>query len=260
MEYSPLESRRFGLKVLRGSADKLDAYGLLQTIVEQQADVAILRLPSTEQHTLHKLELMPFPVVVADTLVYYQCDMTVAPPKPLRNTDLEVRIAQPEDRQLLQSLIDEIFQDYSTHYYSNPVFDRQQILDGYKEWTLGYLEPGDSRVCFLFYRNGQAIAFVTCNLMAEHGEIVLGGVLPSAQGGGVYSDFIRYSMKYIAEHGLSKVLVSTQIQNYAVQKVWVREGYTLIKAYSTVHVNALLSQKMAQKGIGKLNIIPSEAA
>ena len=244
MEYSPLESQRFGLTVLRGAVDKLDAYALLQTIVEKKADVAILRLPVSEQHTLHQLQLMPFPLIVADTLVYYHCDMTIAPPKAMRNSDLEVRIAKPSDFDLLNSLIDEIFQDYSTHYYSNPLFDKQQILDGYKEWTLSYLNADDTRVCFIFYRNGQAIAFVTCNLSAEYGEIVLGGVLPTAQGGGIYSDFIRYSMKYIADHGLTKVKVSTQIQNYAVQKVWGREGYVLTNAYCTVHINALLGKKL----------------
>lgn len=249
MTFSPLESQRFDLNVFRGIAEKLDIVALLDTIVENKVDVAILRLPSSEQHTLHQLQLMPFPVVVADTLVYYHCDLTKAPPKPLRNTDLEIRVATPADRGLLKSLIDEIFLDYSTHYYSNPAFGRQQILDGYIDWTLSYLEPSESRNCFLFYRNGQAIAFVTCNLTPSCGEIVLGGVLPAAQGGGIYSDFIRHCMQHIADNGITMVKTSTQIQNYAVQKVWVREGYTLTKAYCTVHINAMLGQKLAQLGI-----------
>ncbi len=246
MKYSVLESQRFGLNVLRGSVDKLDAYSLLQTIVAEQADVVIFRIPSSEQCTLHQLQIMPFPVIVADTLVYYQCDLNLFPPKPLRNQDLEIRMAVPADRDLLESLIDEIFQDYSTHYYSNPLFDKQKILDGYKEWTLSYLDADEDRVCFLFYRNGQPIAFVTCNLMSDYGEIVLGGVVPSAQGGGIYSDFIRHSMKYIADSGRTKSKTSTQIQNYAVQKVWAREGFTLANAYCTVHINALISKNKSQ--------------
>ena len=245
MKYSALESQRFGLTVYRGNADKLDAYGLMRTIVDNKVDVVILRLPSSEQHTLHQLQIMPFPVVVADTLVYYHCDLTVALPKPLRNTDLEIRVAGPADYDLLNCLIDEIFQDYSTHYYSNPVFDKQQILDGYKEWTMSYLDEDPNRVCFLFYRHGRPIAFVTSDLSAECGEIVLGGVVPDAQGGGVYSDFIRHSMKYMADRGITKVKTSTQIQNYAVQKVWIREGYTLTNSYCTVHINPLLSQRMS---------------
>jgi hypothetical protein len=242
MEYSALESQRFGLNILRGSIDKLDAYSLLKVIAEEQADVIIFRIPSSEQYTLHQLQIMPFPVIVADTLVYYQCDLTLFPPKPLRNQDLEIRTATPDDRELLEGLIDEIFQDYSTHYYSNPLFDKQQILNGYKEWTLSYLDANENRICFLFYRNGRAIAFVTNNLMPDYGEIVLGGVVPQAQGGGIYSDFIRYSMKYIADNGRTKSRTSTQIQNYAVQKVWLREGYTLTNAYCTVHINALVGK------------------
>ncbi len=242
MQFSPLESKRFSLRILRGAADKIEPYTLLKNIVLERADVAILRIPSTEQHTLHQLSLLGFPIIVADTLVYYDCDLQKFPAEGLRNIDLTARIATEADQELLETLIEEIFQNYSTHYYSNPLFDHQLILDGYKEWTLSYLKPEDGRVCFLFYRQGRPIAFATCGLFPTYGEGILYGVHPSAQGGGVYGDLIRYTKNYMVEHGLTKMKVSTQVQNYAVQKVWVREGFFLTNSYCTIHINSLLTK------------------
>jgi len=243
LELSTLESKRFNLIILRGSTPKLDAFGLLQAIVAQRADVAILRLPSTEQHILHQLQLLPFPTIVADTLVYYQCDLTTASIKPLRNQDLEVRMASLADTAALEQLIDLVFENYSTHYYSNPLFERQKILDGYKEWTLQYLQPTEGRLCFLFFRGGQLIAFATCSRNGQESEGILYGVHPSAQGGGVYGDLIRYTMQFMKNEGATLMKVSTQVQNYAVQKVWAREGFYLSSSYCTIHLNALLNQR-----------------
>jgi acyl dehydratase len=39
------------------------------------------------------------------------------------------------------------------------------------------------------------------------------------------------------------MLVSTQVNNFAVQKVWAREGFHLFEAWDTYHVNALLSER-----------------
>lgn len=46
--YSPLESTCFNLRILRGSFTKLYPYELLRTIVDERADVAIFRLPSSQ--------------------------------------------------------------------------------------------------------------------------------------------------------------------------------------------------------------------
>jgi hypothetical protein len=37
--------------------------------------------------------------------------------------------------------------------------------------------------------------------------------------------------------------VSTQVSNFAVQKVWTRSGFSLVDAYMTVHINALLDAR-----------------
>ena len=70
-----------------------------------------------------------------------------------------------------------------------------------------------------------------------------GRLLGEAQesGGGIYGDLIRHTQADFASRGFSTMLVSTQVNNFAVQKVWAREGFHLFEAWDTYHVNALLS-------------------
>lgn len=245
LQYSPLESERFNLRIFRGSTDTLAPKELLSTILDERIDVAILRLPTSEQHTLAQLgSLLPFPVVVADTLVRFDGDLRSFPAQPMRNAQLLSRRATAADREVLEELVDISFKDYRTHYNSNPLFDPSLVLQGYKEWALSCLEPGDERVCFLFYAGEQAVAFTTNTVHAEYGEGIVFGARPNAPVRGIYTDLIRHTKQYMQDQGLRRVRATTQVQNHGVQRVWVREGLFPARSYCTIHINALLTQRL----------------
>lgn len=246
LQYSPLESSRFKLRIFRGSIEKLAPYELLRTIVDERIDVAILRLPTSEQHTLAQLSLLPFPIVVADTLVRFDGDLRRFPADPLRNPKLVAVRATAADRAALEELIDVSFKEYRTHYNSNPLFDPALVLEGYKEWALSCLEPGDERVCFLFYVGDEAIAFATNTVHADYGEGIIFGAKPNAPSRGLYTDLIRHTKQFMQDQGIRHVRAVTQIQNHGVQRVWVREGLFPVHSYCTIHINALLHQRTQQ--------------
>jgi hypothetical protein len=50
------------------------------------------------------------------------------------------------------------------------------------------------------------------------------------------------------------MLVSTQIQNVAVQKVWGREGFTLFESFNTIHINSLLNKSNKKIEFEKIEI------
>jgi hypothetical protein len=93
----------------------------------------------------------------------------------------------------------------------------------------------------LVKRNNQNIGFATCSIENGEAEGVLYGVMPEASGGGVYSDIIRFTQGFMKDLGVNIMKVSTQVQNYAVQKVWSREGFFITKSLATIHINSLLS-------------------
>lgn len=245
LQPSPLESARFNLRIFRGSTDKLAPYDLLRTIVDERVDVAILRIPTSEQHAVSQLSLLPWPTIVADTLVRFDGDLRSNPPEPMRNPRLEARRATAADRAVLEELIDLSFVDYRTHYHSNPLFDPKLVLAGYKEWALSCLQPGDERVCLLFYVGELAVAFTTNMVHPTHGEGIIFGARPNAPARGLYTDLIRHTKQYMKDQGLRHVQATTQVQNHGVQRVWVREGLVPACSFNTIHINALLGQRAA---------------
>ena len=246
LTYSPLESARFDLRISRGSADKLAPQDLLSTILDERIDVAILRLPTSEQHKLHQLSILPFPVIVADTIVRFDIDLRTSPPHPLRNKDLVIRRAMTADRAVVEELIDLSFKDYRTHYHSNPLFNPKLVLEGYKEWALSCLEPGDERICFVFYAGEQAVAYSTFVLYETHAEAIIYGARPRALVRGLYNDMIRHTLQYVQDHGRFRFHAVTQVQNTGVQRMWVREGFIPANSFCTIHINALLAQRLHQ--------------
>lgn len=242
LNYSCLDSNRFGVKVFRGHVTKEHLHSLKHDLMSLCGDVYILRvdagnslgIPETCQQLL-------MPCVHADTLVYYTCDLTCHQPKALRNTDIKFNYATAEDADELHALIRQTFVDYVSHYHANPMFGSEDILNGYIEWAMSHA-TGTNTHLWLARRAGVLVAFAACKIL-DSGEMegVLYGVSPIAANGGVYGDLIRFTQAAACEMGVSRMIVSTQVHNFAVQKVWAREGFHLYKAFDTFHVNAMLS-------------------
>jgi len=243
MNYSEIESNRFNLRILRGTQESLDPQAISHIIDAERADVAIIRIPATEQHTVHILDRTGFPYICADNLVYYACDLATYTPKPLRNAHLKFVPCSDAEYGALNVLVDKCFTDYTNHYYSNPVLDKTDILAGYKEWALKYATSNSpTQTCLLVKRGDTVIAFSTYRFEGNECEIILNGVAPEESRAGVYSDLVRFAQAHFKGLGCKTMIVSTQVQNYAVQKVWAREGFQLAYAYTTVHINALLGE------------------
>lgn len=236
------DSRRFGMRVVRGTTREPNVRQIAQDILAQGADVAILRCPAGTGSLVHGLARSAFPVIHADTLVYYEVDLDKWTPNPLRNGDLSLRLSEPRDLPALRELIAHTFAGYVSHYHANPLFKAALVLAGYQEWAEGYLS-GEGRKLWVAERGGELVAFATCSESADGitGEGVLYGVAPGAAGGGVYGDLIRHTQADFRARGFRTMKVSTQVSNFAVQKVWTREGFHLAEAWDTLHVNALLS-------------------
>ncbi len=261
MNYSELESKRFGLHIFRGEVQDQINPKLIQYIIEQnQVDVLIFRVNAHDQHQLYKIQELGYQMLVADTLVYYECALKQRPKTPPRNTDLRFEFAQKSDKNILQKLTDDIFEDYTNHYFSNPNFDKQAITEGYKEWAISHLSENpnpekDDKLLWIIKQNTENVGFTACKIEKLHSydfgiyiyhtfNGILNGIASRARRSGIYADMIGFMCDYFENRGFEKMRISTQIQNYAVQKVWNRNHFFLTNAYITVHINSMLGQKL----------------
>src|SRR5690554_5789981 len=213
------ETKRFKMNIVRGKSDTIELKNLQTQIVKNLADIVVLRIPSKNISEVQNLSKLGYEYFQADTLVYYIVDFERYQPKELRNEDISFRKADLSDKNLLDGMVHEIFQGYTNHYFSNNYINKDEVLEGYAEWVSGFIED-NSKDVFIVYKNKEAIAFATCSHEDGVAEGVLYGVMPNNSGGGIYSDIIRFTQNYYIQKGFSKMKVSTQVQNYAVQKVW----------------------------------------
>jgi GNAT superfamily N-acetyltransferase len=246
LQPSPLDTARFDLQVWRGRVEQVEAKSLATQILDARCDVAVVRTPAAGGDGMQALARWALPVLHADTLVYYRCDLARHAPAPLANRDLAFSLGVPADLPELRGLIAHTFSQYVAHYHANPLFPREKILAGYQEWAENHLTDAGATL-WVARRDGRIAAFAACHEHeAQAGgppvyEGVLYGVAPEAAGGGVYGDLIRHTQAVALQRGALEMKVSTQVHNFAVQKVWAREGFTLFEALDTWHVNALLS-------------------
>lgn len=260
LEYSPVESCRFGMNVYRGIVDQIDQRLILANIISEKVDIAILRLPADQQAQLSRFDEVGLPYIVADTLVYYDVDLTSNSIKELINKDLSFIECSAKHEKILDSLVDKIFKGYTNHYNSNPFLPNSDILEGYKEWARSFIIASNSGKKAWIVKCGENyIGFACCAYDDFKCTAVLYGILPEASGKGVYGDLIRFTQKYFKEKQYKLMEISTQIQNYASQKVWAREGAVLKKAYITVHVNSFMNYSATKKEVFNISI-PDTAA
>ena len=252
LNYSSIESMRFNLKVYRGMFKEIDPNDFLTTVIKERVDIAIIRIPSERQDSLVHLDETSLPYLIADTLVYYYVDFKIYEPNKLRNRDLVFVEFHSKHFKMMDKLVSEIFYTYKNHYTSNPLL-AADIVEIYKEWARSYVtDKKKGKQSWLVNKGNQFIGFALCSFERDESEGVLFGVSPSAVGGGVYGDCIRFTQRFFKKNNYSTMKVSTQVYNYAVQKVWGKEGFFMKKSFFTVHVNSLMHTSQIKKELFEL--------
>jgi ribosomal protein S18 acetylase RimI-like enzyme len=238
IQFSPKESKRFGLKTWRVNMSVVDSDCINELIKEEKPDIIILRLPSEQTTESYKLLGENRQVLHCDTLVYYFCPLSSTVVLPFRN-NLKFNLVTRQTQYLVNELTEEIFKNYKSHYAANPLLKKEDVLQGYKEWTASFInEINSDKYSWYITKDEKIIGFAVCSILDEANcEGVFSGVKAAYSGRGVYSDIVRFLQTFFKSKGMRTMKVSTQIQNYSVQKTWIREGFTLKQAYDTWHIN-----------------------
>ena len=241
-----LESARFGLNVARATIDEIDAGALARELMKDRVDIAILRIPARSDPGIAALQALGLSPIHADTLVTYSCDLARHAAQALFNPSLQIRSAEHDDAPGITELVQTVFAEYPNHYRANPLLPREDIVAGYCEWALSHI-GADNRTCWVACVESR-IAGLACSAFDSRTGIcqgVLHAVSPDFARNRIYTDLIRFTQNTFRERGFSALEISTQVGNLRVQRVWVREGFTLGSAMDTYHINALFGATAA---------------
>ncbi|MFV0359659.1 GNAT family N-acetyltransferase [Tropicimonas sp.] len=233
-----LETRRFGIRCAR--FDGLDSRFPDLAETERQARAQGVRLVTVRVDVaalprVHALEGAGYRLM--DTLVYYGRSLSPLPETPPLPEGVSLRPAVPEDATEVAQVAAAAFRGYLGHYHADPRLDNAAADAAYVQWAqTGTATAGSQNPVLLALTGGRVSGFLSLRLNTpQEAEIVLNGVHPDRQRGGLYSALLHAAMGLAAGLGAGEMIVSTQINNYAVQKVWSRAGLVHRQSRYTFH-------------------------
>jgi GNAT superfamily N-acetyltransferase len=171
-----------------------------------------------------------------DTLVYYRFDLTKrAIPEDTGN--FPVRRLRPGDEEQVRLVAVAAFKGYKGHYHADRRLDRRRCDEGYVSWAERSCIPKTAAAEVLVAEsNGEVVGFATLRLnSAEEAEGLLYAVAPEWQGRGIGPSLMIRSLQWCRSQGAQRMIISTQVTNVSMQKVWCRVGFEPSHSYYTFH-------------------------
>lgn len=232
---SAIDEERFGIRTARSSQVSLETLpAVLSFCRANRVEFLIARCLCTELPAAQAMEAWGFSLM--DTLVHCVRDLTRGP-LPTDDGGMVIRPFRPGDVDAIKAVATESFHGYVGHYHADARLERAKCDEAYTSWALRSCASRDvADEVLVAEQDGELVGYFTLRLNSPaEGEAVVGGVLPSVQGQGVYRSFLIRGMAWCASQGATRMMVSTQITNIAVQKVWARLGFEPSHAYYTFH-------------------------
>ncbi|OQW94335.1 MAG: hypothetical protein BWK79_06370 [Beggiatoa sp. IS2] len=234
---STLDEERFGIRTARvKQVTSATLPSVLDFCRYHQVQFLIARCPVNDIAAAQAMEREDF--LLMDTLLYYVRDL-VKLPIPADTGKTQVRPLRQGEEDAVQQVAAGAFQGYFGHYHADNRLERQKCDEAYVSWAMRSCvsrEVADEILVAEAEMEGKIVGFATLKRHnVEEGEGLLYGVAPEAQKQGIHSSLAVHSMRWGVTQGIKRFFYSTQINNIAVQKVWVRVGAELSHAYYTFH-------------------------
>jgi GNAT superfamily N-acetyltransferase len=237
LHFEELERKRFGYRMARMTLDSGcepgDAKRILEMCQSSGIEMIALRVPTNKVVLVQALETLEFRMM--DCLVCYEClTEDLLGIEPLR---VEIREANPEDAPAVAEVARLCFSDYFSHYHADARLDRVKVSEAYVDWAQRSCADRAVASCvYLPLVRGTIAGFITLrrNSPAE-GEGILNAVHPSFAGSGIYGQLVARSKRWCRDNGMTRMVISTQIDNVKVQRAWSNRGFHLFQSYYTLH-------------------------
>jgi RimJ/RimL family protein N-acetyltransferase len=232
---SDIDKERFGIQTARVVGVTIESLpSIMEFCKKEQVKLLIARCSMSDLKIAQTMERKGF--LLMDTLVYYTLDLTnqkipsdkgVAHFRP-------IRAGEEEEMRLVAT---ESFRGYVGHYHADPRLDNNKCDEAYVDWARKACASRGHDENFLVAEiEGRIVAFGVFRINnPDEGELFLGGIHPDFQGQGIYLSFLCRAMEWCLSKNARRIVISTQLNNIAVQKVLTRFGFEISRGYYTYH-------------------------
>ena len=230
---SQIDTDRWG--VITARADGLVADELasaLEFCDQQHVELLMARCRVEDLATTHALGLTGF--LLMDTLVYYERDLVRSPASG--QADGAIELLKPGEKDQVEAIARECFREYSGHYHADLRLDRAACTETYASWARATCDPKAGGFVLVAGKAGERVGFSSFRMTPGNvGELVLGAVLPSGRGAGLYRNLTLAGMLRLQAAGATRFRTSTHLSNWGAQASWTAAGLHPVEAYHTYH-------------------------
>jgi GNAT superfamily N-acetyltransferase len=232
--FSEIDSERFGVRVARAHvvSDRLSR--VLDFCAAERIDLLVARCRTNDFEAAQGMESKGF--LLMDTLVYYSFDLTK---KAIPEDPCQVRVRRllPGDADEIPKVASAAFKGYMGHYHADRRLDRSQCDEAYRSWAERSCTTDKAADEVLVAEiAGRVAGFATLRLNSpEEVDGLLFAVAPESQGKGICRLFMIRSLQWCRAQGAKRMVISTQVTNVSMQKVWCRTGFEPSHSYYTFH-------------------------
>lgn len=207
---------------------------VLQFCIAGGVELLIARCAIADPAAAQAMEAQGF--FLTDTLVYYSFDLAKRA-IPEDTSEFQVRGLQTADKRQIEGVAAAAFKGYLGHYHADPRLDQRKCDEAYISWaSRSCLAKEVAEQVFVVERECQVAGFATLRLNStDEGEGLLYAVAPESQGLGICRSLMISSLQWCRAQGARRMIISTQVTNVAMQKVWCRLGFEPCHAYYTFH-------------------------
>lgn len=137
----------------------------------------------------------------------------------------------------LDDLVRSAFHGYRNHMSRGPDADHELVVAGYAEWARTHIGRTNAACLVLSETGNLGIAAVT----AAEGEsdtvvVSLAGIVLESRRAGRYGRLLDGVEGWALRLGRTRIRISTQADNVAVQRAWARHGYLPERTEWIVHL------------------------
>jgi ribosomal protein S18 acetylase RimI-like enzyme len=231
---SEIDSERFGIRIARAQVQGKNLSQIIDFCVAEQIKLLIARCATKELRTVQEMESRGF--LLMDTLVYYSFDLTK---RTIPDDAPRARIRKfvRGDTAQVETVAAAAFKGYYGHYHADPRLDQRKCDEGYASWAVRSCTSKQVATEVLVAEiEKKIVGFLTLRLNSpEEMEGLLFGVAPEGQGIGVGRSLMMSGLGLCRKQQAKRMLISTQVTNVAVQKMWCRVGFEPAYSYYTLH-------------------------
>jgi GNAT superfamily N-acetyltransferase len=232
--FSEIDSERFGVRIARAHIVSNTLSKALDFCGAERIDMLIARCATNDMVAAQSMETNGF--LLMDTLVYYDFDLTKkAIPKDTR--EFLVRRLRPGDEADVRMVASAAFKGYVGHYHADRRLDSRKCDEGYNSWAeRSCVASSAADEVLVADHDGKVAGFATLRLNSpQEVEGLLFAVAPEFQGKSMCRSFMIRSLEWCRDHGATRMIISTQVTNISMQKVWCRTGFEPSHSYYTFH-------------------------